>query len=74
MNLARRLLLQHLDKRDEEGQRLAGSGLSGGNYIFPGQDMWDRLCLDRRWDSEFGCRQLLLQGRRQGQLCKCCHY
>ncbi len=62
---AGRILLQELfDYGNEEGQRFAGSGLRGSEYIFTFERLRNRSGLHRRRHGKLRRRQLLLHIRR----------
>jgi hypothetical protein len=44
--------LHALDERQQEGERLAGSGAGLANHILAVQQHWDRTELDGRWTLE----------------------
>src|SRR4029077_13698849 len=64
---------KHFDHRDQKCESLAGAGLGGADYIFSVESGLDGALLNRSEGDELRCRELLLQGRRQGQFGKCGH-
>ena len=68
--LAGRDVRETLQDRQGECRGLAGAGLGEAEQVAPGENMWNRLCLDRRGLLVPLPRDRLRDRRDQPQLCK----